>query len=162
MTRRTASLSDRKSQTASSGRRRLGGARQQGLVRAAYYLAAMLGGLALVAALPAIGHLNLATAPGWARAVLSVAFLQAVYAAWMAAAPDESTLGVAMIVSTAVAALHAAGVALAIATPAAQPLPLGLDPVRYKVAYWCGAVVLAMSLAAYLCGRARTAWRRQN
>ncbi|MBN1912688.1 MAG: hypothetical protein JW818_23400 [Pirellulales bacterium] len=132
----------------------------RGHVRTVWWLAAVLAGVALFEAVPALRYLNLATAPGWARIVLLVALLQLGYVAWAAVAPDWSTVWVLMLVFAATATLYAAATALAFATPPETPLPLGLEPIRSYVARWCAAVMLTSTLATYLAGRASTHWRR--
>jgi hypothetical protein len=129
-------------------------------VTAARWLALVLGLLVLAGTVPAMNHLNLAAAPGWARVILLVAALQLAYLAWMAILPDRSTLWVAMLVFAVVATLCALGMAVGLATPADRPLPLGLDAVREKIARWCAAALLLNTLATWLCGRMSVRWRR--
>jgi hypothetical protein len=126
------------------------------------WLAAMLGAVVLFSLLPLLTkmHLNPATAPGWARVVLLLAALQAVYVAWMFAAPDWASVWVVMLVFALAATIYGAATAVAIATPAGKPLLLGLDAVRLGARSWCGAVLAVMTLATYLCGRTSARWRR--
>jgi hypothetical protein len=131
----------------------------RGHVETVRWLAGVLGVLVLIGAAPALGYLNLATAPGWARVILLIALLQLAYLVWMAVVPDWSTLWVAMLVFAAVAAFCALGAAVAVATPADRVLPLGLDAVRQKMARWCGAAVLLNMLATYVCGRTSVRWQ---
>lgn len=105
-------------------------------------------------------HPDIETAPGWARLVLFVAFLQTIYVAWMALTPDWSSVWVLMLAFAAVAAGYATVTAIAIATPLDAPLPLGMSEVRGSAARWCGSVLLIHGLATYLCGRTSTKWRR--
>jgi hypothetical protein len=105
-------------------------------------------------------RLNLATAPDWARVVLLVAAVQAVYIAWMLGAPDWASVWVVMLVFAAASTLYAVATAVAIATPLEYPMWLEMDKVGSSAQKWCGSVLAAMSLATYLCGRTATKWRR--
>ncbi len=129
-----------------------------------YYLAAGCAGLALLTMLPALWHLNLSEAPGWARLVLLVALLQLAYAAWLALTPDWSSLWVVMLALGAVAALYATGAAMTLQAEPGDPLLLGLGELcrqqGSKPTLWCAAVVLLASLLAQLTGAASSRWRR--
>jgi len=131
-----------------------------GRVRTVRLLGLFFVAVALVAVVPALYHLNLATAPGWARVVLLVGFLQMAYVIWMIVWPDGSTVWVVMFVFAAVSALYASALAVGVSTPSDGPLPLGLGPHRLHLAPWSAAVLLLNALATYLAGRTATAWRR--
>ena len=120
-----------------------------------FLLLAVLSSLA-----PALPHLNLEIAPGWARALVLLAVLQAAYVFWMLAAPDWSTVRVLMFVFAVVAALYGMAAAIAIATPLDEPIPLGMGEIRASAARWCGVMLLSTTLATYFCGRISTKWRR--
>lgn len=108
-------------------------------------------------------YLNLETAPGWARLVLLLAALQAVYIAWMLNTPDWASVWVVMWVFAAVSAAYGMATAIALATRLYEPLPLllGMDEeIRRPARAWCSAVMLVMALAAYLCGHTSAKWRR--
>jgi hypothetical protein len=105
-------------------------------------------------------RLNLATAPDWARVVLLMAAVQAVYIAWMLNAPDWASVWVVMLVFAGVSAMYAVATAVAIATPLDSLIWLDMGEVRKPARAWCTSVLLAMSLATYLCGRTATKWRR--
>ncbi len=107
-----------------------------------------------------LAHLNPATAPGWARAVVLLAAVQAGYIAWMLNVPDWASVWVVMLVFAAVSALYAVATSVAVATPLDQPIWLGMGEVRRSAGAWCTSVLLAMSLATYLCGRTAARWRR--
>ena len=115
--------------------------------------------LSFFQAVPAAGHLDVAAAPGWARAVLFVASLQLAYAVWMVLVPDWSTVWVNMLVLTVVATLYAIVVAVSVMARQGEPLLLQLDEVRPKARLWCSAVLLLVLLMTYLCGRTSFAWR---
>jgi len=132
----------------------------RGHVETVRWLAGVLGLLVLLAGLPALGHLNVASAPGWARALLLITLLQIAYLAWMAILPDWSTVWVAMLVFAAVATLYALAAGLAVATPPDRALPLGLGEVRDKLARWSTAALLLGVLGTYLCGRTSVRWQR--
>lgn len=106
------------------------------------------------------GYLNVATAPGWARVALLLAAVQAGYVAWMLIAPDWASVWVVMLVFAAASVIYAAATAMALATPPDQPMLLGMGEVRTSAGRWCASVLLAMSLATYLCGRTATRWHR--
>ena len=105
-------------------------------------------------------YLNLETAPGWARVILLMAALQAIYIAWMLSAPDWVSVWVVMLVFALVAAAYGMATALALATPLDKSMLLGMGEVRTSAKGWCGAVLLVMSLATYLSGRTSAKWRR--
>ncbi len=133
-----------------------------GRITSAKWVAALLGAAVLFSLAPVLYHLqvNLGTAPGWARAVVLLAALQAVYIGWMLSAPDWSTAWIVMLVFAGVSALYAVATAMAIATPPDRAMPLGLGEVRYSARVWCAAVLAVMSLCTYLVGRFSTRWRR--
>jgi hypothetical protein len=129
-------------------------------VQTVYYLGVGMLVVTLFCAAPALRHLNLATAPGWARLVLLLCALQLVYIAWIVTLPDWSTVWVGMLVFALLAAIYGMGMAVAMATPLDRPLPLGMNEVRYTAAGWCMAVVLLAGLMTYFCGRISFRWRR--
>ena len=86
-------------------------------------------------------HLDVQNAPLWARLVLILAVVQAIYVAWMLNAPDWASVWVVMLVFAGVAALYGTAAAIAVATPLHES-------------------DLVMSLATYLCGRTSAKWRR--
>jgi len=133
----------------------------RGNIQNVHWLAVVLGLAAAFAAAPAAWHHpNLETAPGWARLVLLVAALEAVYIAWMAVTPDWSTVWVVMLVFAFAAAGYGAVAAIGYATPPDEPMPLGMGEVRGAVTRWSASVLLIHTLATYLCGRASMKWRR--
>jgi hypothetical protein len=129
-------------------------------VQTVYFLGVGMLMVTLFCAIPAMRHLNLAAAPGWARLVLLLCALQLVYIAWIVTLPDWSTVWVGMLVFALVAAIYGMGMAIAMATPLDQPLPWGMNDVRYTAAGWCMAVVLLAGLMTYFCGRISFRWRR--
>ena len=110
--------------------------------------------------LPALGHLDLQTAPGWARAVLLLGTLQLFFIAWVINEPDWASVWVLMLVFAGVSTLYGMATAMAIATPLDQPMLLGMGAVRDSSGRWCGSVLLVMSLCTYLCGRTSARWHR--
>ncbi len=133
----------------------------RGKIQTVRWLAFFLGLVILLSAIPALGHLNLATAPGWARLVLLITALEAVYIVWLLATPDWSTIWVLMLMFAVAATAYGMATAVAIATPIDHPMPLGMGPIRASAPRWCMAMLLTTSLATYLCGRTSTKWRRQ-
>lgn len=132
----------------------------EGRLQTVQWLAFFLGLVVLFSVAPALGHLNLYAAPGWARAVLLLAVLEAVYIAWMLATPDWASVWVVMLVFAFVSAAYGMATAIAIATPLDKPMPLGMGDLRESASQWCGSVMLLNSLATYLCGRTSAKWRR--
>jgi len=123
-----------------------------------------LGGVLSIAVvfsmLPALAHLNLQTAPGWARVVLLLGALQLFFIVWVVNEPDWASGWVLMLVFAGVSTLYGMATAMAIATPLDRPMLLGMGEVRASSGSWCGSMLLVMSLCTYLCGRASTRWRR--
>jgi hypothetical protein len=107
-------------------------------------------------------HLDPEPAPGWARAALVLAAIQAVYVCWLLATPDWSTLWVVMVVFALSAAVYGMAIGITLASPPDKPLPFGLGQHRRTAPRWCGSVLLLTALATYLCGRASTRWRRSS
>lgn len=103
---------------------------------------------------------NPATAPLWARLLLLVAALQAIYVAWMLNAPDWASVWVVMLVFACASAGYAVATAIALATPVYELDFLQMGDLRYPARAWCGAVTAVMSLLTYLCGRTSTRWHR--
>jgi hypothetical protein len=132
----------------------------EGRIASLHWLAFFLALIAAFSAAPAIPHLNLRTAPGWARAVLLGTGLEGLFIVWMAATPDWSTLRLMAILFAATAALYAAAMAVILQVPLDQPLGWGLEEHRGRAPQWCGAVLTLSLLATYLCGRASVKWRR--
>ena len=89
------------------------------------WLTFFLGLTIVFSAAPALSHVNLFTAPGWARAALLLAVLQGCYLAWMLSAPDWSTIRTVTIVFGVAGVIYAAALALILVAPADRPLPLG-------------------------------------
>ena len=134
----------------------------EGRLVAVKWLALILGVVVLFSTAPVFVkmHWNLQTAPGWARLVVLMVVLQGVYIAWMLNNPDWAAVWVVMLVFAAVASIYGAATAMVIATPLDRPMLLGMEEVRHTATGWCGAVLSAMSLATYLCGRTSAKWRR--
>ena len=132
----------------------------RGHVETARWLGFFLLLLTLFSLTPAWRYLNLETAPGWARVVVLMTLLQAVYVVWMLAAPDWSTIRVLMLVFAASAVLYGMATAMALATPLDKPMPLDMGGIRDSAARWCGAMLLGTTLATYACGHIGTKWRR--
>jgi hypothetical protein len=132
-------------------------------VRNARLLAVFLAATVVFSLIPLAwrGHWNLATAPGWARAVLLLAAMQAVYIVWLVNMPDWGTLWFVMLVFAGSTMAYAMTMAMAMAWPVERPMLLGMQDVRYTAGKWCGAMVLVQMLATYLCGRISTLWHRR-
>ena len=122
--------------------------------------ALVLAGLVLVGLLPALWHLNLAAAPGWARVLLLGSLLELAFAAWMASVPDRASLWVMMIVLAAVATAYGAIASIALVTSLDSELPLDLGPLRWPAFWWSVVMMAASTAAAYHCGHAASRWKR--
>ena len=132
----------------------------KGKMQTVYLLAVFLATVVLISGLPAYAHLNIMTAPGWARAVMLLATLQIIYVLWMVALPDWSTVWVGMWLFALVAATYAMTFMIVKFTAPHKPLMLSLQEVRQYAAGWSAMMVLLMSLMSYICGRVSMAWRR--
>ena len=124
------------------------------------WLAFLLVVVVAVTTIPAWDHLNLQTAPNWARIVLLLAAMEAFYLVWMAATPDWASVWVAMVVFAFAAALYGMATAITLGTPPSRPLPLDIGPLRHAVPRWCGSVLMLHLLAISLCGHVSASWRR--
>ena len=131
-----------------------------GKVQTVRWLAFLLAVVIGFSTIPAWNHLNLQTAPNWARIVLLLAALEALYILWMVAAPDWASVWVVMIVFAFAAALYGMAMAIALGTPPTKPLPLAIGDLRHVAPRWCGAVLMFHVLATYLCGHTSASWRR--
>ncbi len=120
----------------------------------AAYASAVVAVVALVSIIPALGHINLPTAPGWARGVILVSMLLLAYAAWLPTIADRGTFWVTTIVMAAVAAMYGSVMTMSFTTPIDADLPLGLTELRWLAPYWCGAIMTLSACAAYYCGHA--------
>lgn len=129
-----------------------------------YLLAAGIAALACFSLAPAVAHWRLASAPGWAQAIVLVAFLQFAYAVWLAISPDWSSVWVAMFALAGVAALYATALAISLHAKPNEETILDLAELlrtqNSKPTLWCGAVVLLTSLLAYLCGLVSHRWHK--
>ncbi len=125
-----------------------------------YYLGAGLAVLSVFQLAPAAGHLDVASAPDWARVLIVLAMVQLAYCAWMVLVPDWSTVWIAMLVFAVVTALYGAALGAVMFTPTGEPVLLGMDEVRQPARLWCGAILLLSGLMTYVCGRISFWWRR--
>lgn len=117
--------------------------------------------LALFSAGPALSHLNLATAPDWARLLLLAAGLQITYALWLMLLTDWSSVWVSMAIWAATAATYGLFWTAIAFTAVDDPLEmLDLDPVRSKAAGWCFAMLIFAGIMTAVCGRTAARWRR--
>ena len=129
-------------------------------IHALRWLASFLGFVVLFSTYPAWGHLNLETAPDWARLVLLLAALQTCYIVWMLATPDWASAWVLMLVFAFSAAVYGMVTAIVVAAPPERPVPLGIGELRAMAPRWCGSVLGLMVLATYLLGLFSARWRR--
>jgi hypothetical protein len=130
-----------------------------GRIQTIRWLALIVGAVVLFSLGPAVMHLNVETAPGWARAVLLMGAVQIVFILWMLATPDWASVWVLMLVFGFVSTVYAVGTAVALATPLDAPMPLGMGQIRAWAGPWFASVLAVECLATYLCGRTATRWR---
>lgn len=117
--------------------------------------------LALFSAGPALSHLNLATAPAWAKVLLVAAGFQIAYAVWMALLADWSTVWVTMAVWAVTAAGYGLFWTVITFTAIGEPIELlDIDPVRGKAGGWCLAMLIFSGIMTGICGRLAARWRR--
>jgi hypothetical protein len=130
--------------------------------RRGHVVAAALGILllALMQAAPAIRHLDLATAPAWARLSVLLALLETAYAVWVALATDWSTLRVAMFLAATVATLYSVALGASLLTPAFHPAPLDMHEAPGGAPLWCATIVSGALSLTYACGRLSHRWRQ--
>ncbi len=132
-----------------------------GKIQTVHLLAAALVALTLFAAAPALKHLNLVTAPGWARVVIIMSAVQLLYVGWLVSLPDWSTVWIGMVVFAVVAAVYGMGWAAVTFSPVEREVTfLDLEDVRDQASGWCMAVLLLTTLLTYACGRVSGRWRR--
>jgi hypothetical protein len=129
-------------------------------IQTARSLALLLALIVGLGTIPAWGHVNLQTAPNWARLVLLLAAIEGFYLVWMVATPDWASVWVVMIVFAFAASLYAMATAIAWGTPPSRPLPLDIGELRHTAARWCGAMLLLHVLATWLCGHTASKWRQ--
>jgi hypothetical protein len=130
--------------------------------RVAYLTALALAGICLVAVIPALRHLSLPAAPGWARLLLLSSLLQLAFVGWMASIPDRASMWVLMIVMAAAATAYGAVASIALVISSDFDLPLDLSDVR-RPAFWWSALMMALSTAAaYYCGHTAQRWKRSG
>ncbi|MFZ5829338.1 MAG: hypothetical protein ACOY3P_04590 [Planctomycetota bacterium] len=133
-------------------------------VARAFHLSNVLWLVILLAAMPALfpPHLLPLTAPAWARVLLVVAAVQAIYVAWMRATPDWASLTVVTIVFGASSGMFAAGAAMALAATSGSRVLLDIGPVRDYAAGWCAFGMVAMFAAAWVTGALAAKWRKAS
>jgi hypothetical protein len=111
---------------------------------------------------PVFEHLNLASAPNWARIVLAITLVELAYVVWMVTVPDWSTVWTAMIVFALVAAVYGAALALTVMTPRTSLMLFDLDENRDVARWWCAAVVLLTGGMTYVTGTIGYKWRKAH
>jgi hypothetical protein len=130
--------------------------------RVAYRTALALAAICLFAIVPALWHLNLSAAPGWARLLLLSSLLQLAFVGWMASIPDRASMWVLMIVMVAAATAYGAVASIALVISSEFELPLDLSDVRWP-AFWWSALMMALSTAAaFHCGHTAQRWKRSG
>jgi hypothetical protein len=125
-----------------------------------YWLAIGLALVAVFQLIPALMQGSPAAAPSWAALVWLMVIGQLGFAAWMACAPDWSTVWVCMVMTAVVAALYSLALALVMVTPTTSVVWFELEDVRDSAGLWCGSVVLLVFLMAYTCSRVGHLWQK--
>ncbi|MEX0711162.1 MAG: hypothetical protein WD278_02355 [Pirellulales bacterium] len=123
----------------------------------AYWLAAAFACLAVFGSAPALEHLNVATAPGWARLLLLASAVELIYVAWLASLPDWSTIRVGVVVWGLAAMLHTLWMVSMAFAPDSQSL--GFPASGSSALAFSAANLVLASLASYFCGRISADWR---
>ncbi len=139
---------------------RTGGSLNGDRRRHAYWTALGLASLCLLEVMPALWHLRLATAPGWARALLLGSLWQLAFVAWMATIPDRGSVWVLMFVFAIAATLYAAVASILLLTPDDFDLPLGLTQARWPAFWWSILTAVLSAAAAFWCGSLAQRWRK--
>jgi hypothetical protein len=129
--------------------------------RFAHRAALALALLCLLAMLPEFGHLQLAAAPGWARALLLGSMVQMAFVAWMATIPDRGSMWVLMIVLALAATIYGAVAGIALGTSLEFELPLGLARIRWPAFWWSTAMMALQAVAAFFCGQTAQRWTQR-
>jgi hypothetical protein len=103
-------------------------------------------------AAPALSHLYFNGAPLWAQLMLVVAILQLAYAAWLAAVPDYSTLGVGMYLMAATGTGYSIALAVICFSAETQLAALGVSSMRWAAGAWCLLALVVSATASAACG----------
>jgi hypothetical protein len=121
--------------------------------------AIFLAGLCFLSLVPALWHLNLAAAPGWARLLLLGSLLELAFVGWMVLVPDRASVWVLMIVMAVAATAYGAVGSMALVISVDADLPLGLGEVRWPAFWWSALMMALATAAAYYCGHLAQPWK---
>ncbi|HEX7378204.1 MAG TPA: hypothetical protein VF278_13890 [Pirellulales bacterium] len=124
-----------------------------------YWLACLLPFAAVFTAAPAVPHIQFAGAPIWAQALLGIACLQLVYAAWLATVPDFSGVHVGVCLLAAVAALELLAAVGLPFLPESFLSFAGLSGARAAASAWCGLAAVVNGIACASCRWLERRWR---
>jgi hypothetical protein len=117
-----------------------------------YWLACLLPFAAIFCAAPAVPYVQFAGAPLWAQALIGLACLQFVYAAWLATVPDWSAVRVGIYLLAGVTILELLAALTLPLLPDASLAAAGLAGSRGMAAAWCALSSVVSGLA---CGAFR-------
>lgn len=126
-------------------------------IQTTYLLSVAMAGISLLAAAPALPHLNVLEAPSWALLVLAGALLHALYVVWVVSLPDWSTVWIGGYVFTATSASYLAAMLLILVSPGS----LGLADQRGTAVTWSLVMSLLFAVIAFGCFRYGVGWRRE-
>ncbi len=122
-----------------------------------YLLAMAVAGVSLLAAAPALPHINLMSAPVWAIIALVGLLLHVLYVAWVVSLPDWSTvwIGGCLLAATSVAYLIGSAIA------AMSFSWFGVEANRGTALSWGIIIAVLFGGVAFACFRSGTSWRRE-
>jgi hypothetical protein len=130
--------------------------------RVAYRTAAVLAGMCLFAIVPALRHLNVAAAPGWARILLLGSLLELAFVAWLLSIPDRASIWVMMIVMAVAATMYGTAASITLVISNDFDLPLDLGEIRWPAFWWSVLMMAFSTAAAYHCGHVAQRWKQSR
>ncbi len=109
--------------------------------------------------LPALRHLREVPMPWWARGVIGVAMLQAVFVLWMLIVRHWAAMVVVMLSFAMASTTYAIFAWAAFALSSDRVGPPGQAS---RVGVWCFTVAVVYLVTTYFCGAAALSWRRRS
>lgn len=116
-------------------------------------LAILLAGFVLIGMAPSFLHINLVTAPNWARVLLLSGGLLLAYLAWMSLAPCRATLWTICWTFALAASGSVLLMAIVMFTSPDRPLPLEITTTRAPAIAWSAAIATLLNTGSLLAGR---------
>lgn len=124
-----------------------------------YWLACILPFAAIFSAAPAVPHLQFVGAPFWAQALLGLACLQFVYAAWLATVTDWSAVRVGMYLLAGITSVELLAALTLPFLPDVFLSSAGLSGARGTATAWCILAVVVNGLSCAACRWLQQRWR---